>query len=74
MTVLPGHRVQCDTCLAVVILQAKDSRQWGAELMGKGWVARQAHRGRYDFRHACSLCAGELIAETEGRPHGYYRS
>jgi hypothetical protein len=57
MTIMPGHRVQCDTCLTVVILQAKDSRQWGAELQAKGWIARQSVRGKYDYRHACELCA-----------------
>ena len=32
MTRLRAHRIQYDRCLTVVVLQAKDSQQWGEEL------------------------------------------
>lgn len=65
MTVLAHGHVQCDTCLSIHVLQAERSDQLGAELYANGWRARPI-RGRY--RHACPLCADELIAEFEGRP------
>ena len=64
MTVLPHQRVQCDRCRSVFVLTAKRSDHWGAELRDAGWIARQI-RGAY--RHACADCAGELLAELEGR-------
>jgi hypothetical protein len=64
MTVLPLSRIQCDRCLSVHVLVTKRSDHFGMELREAGWIARVV-RGRY--RHACSLCADELIAEAEGR-------
>ena len=40
MTRLPAHRIQCDRCLTVVVLQAKDSAQWGEELHSMGMGVR----------------------------------
>jgi hypothetical protein len=66
MTRLPAHRIQCDRCLTVVVLQAKDSAQWGEELHSMGWVARP-YRGGMDYRHACRMCSDEFLADIEGR-------
>jgi hypothetical protein len=50
----------------VVVLQAKDSAQWGEELHSMGWVARP-YRGGMDYRHACRMCSDEFLADIEGR-------
>jgi hypothetical protein len=65
MTVLPLHRIQCDRCLETIVLMAKHSDEWGAELDAAGWRARPS-RG-LAYRHACRLCADEFLAEIEGR-------
>jgi hypothetical protein len=64
MTRLPAQRVQCDRCLTVHVLAAKRSDQWGEELHDLGWTARPI-RGGLDYRHACRMCAGELVDEFE---------
>jgi len=65
MTVLPLQREQCDRCRTVIVLVANESEDWGAELRDVGWRARPI-RGRY--HHACNLCAGEFLAEINGKP------
>jgi hypothetical protein len=64
MSVLPLNRVQCDRCRTVHTLAATSADQFGTELWAAGWRARLI-RGTY--RHACHLCAADLLAEFEGR-------
>ena len=66
MTRLPAQRVQCDRCLTVHVLAAKRSDQWGEELHDLGWIARPIRNG-LDYRHACRMCADELVDEFEKR-------
>jgi len=69
MTVLSSPRVQCDRCLTVIVLAKKRSDHWGAELHDANWVARPMRGSGY--RHACALCAGEFLAQIEGRRTRY---
>ena len=64
MSILPLGRIQCDTCRSVHVLTASNSKHWGSELYDAGWRARLI-KGRY--KHACSICAADLIAEFEGK-------
>ena len=67
MTVLPLHRVQCDTCRTVLVLVSQKSEHWGEEMHAAGWTARPIG-GRY--RHACRYCADEFLADVnKGRRH-----
>jgi hypothetical protein len=70
MTALPRQRIQCDRCRTVVVLTAKRSDHWGAELQAANWVARPTRSGGA-YRHACALCADEFLAEIDGRRTRY---
>ena len=58
MTVLVNQRVQCDRCRTVIVLQGNKSEHWGEEL--HGWRSKRPAPGGV-YRHACRLCAGELL-------------
>jgi hypothetical protein len=68
MTVLPHQRVQRDRCRGVFVLTANRSDHWGTELYAANWVARPVSGG---YRHACAECAGQFLAEIDGRQTRY---
>lgn len=62
MTLMPGCLVQCDHCLTSMKLVGK-SADWGAEMFDAGWRARP--NGRMKYKHACRMCADDMIAEHD---------
>jgi hypothetical protein len=64
MTMLPLQRVQCDRCLSVIVLAAKRSDHWGAELQAANWIARPTRVAPIAM---LARYADEFLAEIDGR-------